>query len=190
MRQAAVSSYVTFEDYFDREVSCGADAPRHEWFDGVVYAMSRGTPEHGRLTSSVTIALGNVLRPDCQIYAADTMLYIPAANLATHADASVVCDPLATITVRKDGGSLGQAVTNPIVLIEVLSESTERYDRDGKFQLYKQIDSLREYVLIGQDERRIEVFRRDQEWRGDVARPGEAIRIHGAIVEVDRVYRA
>lgn len=101
MRQAAVSSYVAFEDYFEREASCGADAPRHEWFDGVVYAMSRGTPEHGRLTSSVTIAPGNVLPPDGQIYAADTMLYIPAANLATYADASVVCGPLETITVRR-----------------------------------------------------------------------------------------
>jgi Uma2 family endonuclease len=190
MQQAAVSSYVKFEDYFEREASCGADAPRHEWFDGVVYAMSRGTPEHGRLTSSVTIALGNVLPPDCQIYAADTMLYIPAANLATYADASVVCGPLETITVRKDGRSLGQAITNPIVIIEVLSESTERYDRDGKFQLYKQIASLREYVLIGQGEQRIEVFRREQAWHGEVASPGETIRIHGAIVEVGRVYRA
>lgn len=138
----------------------------------------------------MTIALGNVLPRDCQIYAADTMLYIPAANLATHADASVVCGPLETSTVRKDGRSLGQAVTNPIVIIEVLSESTERYDRDGKFQLYKQIASLREYVLIGQGEHRIEVFRRDQGWRGEVASPGETIRIHGAIVEVGRVYRA
>ena len=190
VRQAAVSSHVTFEEYFEREASCDADAPRHEWFDGVVYAMSRGTPEHGRLTSSITIALGNVLPPDCQIYAADTMLYIPAVNLATYADASVVCGPLETITVRKDGRSLGQAVTNPIVIIEVLSESTERYDRDGKFQLYKQIASLREYVLIAQDERRIEVFRREQDWQGEVAGPGNGIRIHDSVVEVNRVYRA
>jgi Uma2 family endonuclease len=190
MRQAAVAAYVKLEDYFEREASCGADAPRHEWFDGVVYAMSRGTPEFGRVTSSVTIALGNVLPPDCQIYAAGTMLYIPAANLATYADASVVCGSLETLTVRKDGRSLGQAVTNPIVIIEVLSESTERYDRDGKFQLYRQIASLREYVLIAQDARRIEVFRRDHEWQGEVAGPGAAVRIHGAVVEVDRVYRA
>jgi len=171
VRQATASAHVKFEDYFEREASCGADVPRHEWFDGVVYAMSRGTPEHGRLTSSVTIALGNALPPDCQIYAADTMLYIPAANLATYADASVGCGPLETITVRRDGRSLGQAVTNPSVIIEVLSESTERYDRDGKFQLYKQITSLREYVLVAQDERRIEVFRRDHDWRGEVAGP-------------------
>jgi len=190
MRQAAVSAYVKLEDYFEREASCGADAPRHEWFDGVVYAMSRGTPEHGRLTSSVTIALGNVLPPDCQLYAVDTMLCIPAANLATYADASVVCGPLETLTVRKEGRSLGQAVTNPIVIIEVLSESTERYDRDGKFQLYRQIASLREYVLIAQDARRIEVFRREQAWHGEVAGPGDAIRIHGGVVEVDRVYLA
>jgi Uma2 family endonuclease len=189
VQQAAVSDYVKFEDYFERETSCDADAPRHEWFDGVVYAMSRGTPEHGRLTSSVTIALGNVLPPDCQLYAADTMLYVPAANLATYADASVVCGPLETITVRKDGRSLGQAVTNPIVIIEVLSESTERYDRDGKFQLYKQIASLREYVLVAQHEHRIEVFRHEHAWRGEVAGPGRGIRIHGAVVEVDRIYR-
>jgi Uma2 family endonuclease len=85
---------------------------------------------------------------------------------------------------------LGQAVTNPSVIIEVLSESTERYDRDGKFQLYKQIASLREYVLVAQHERRIEVFRREQAWHGEVASPGDAIRSHGAVVEVDRVYRA
>ena len=179
-----------FEDYFEREVSCDADAPRHEWFDGVIYAMSRGTPEHGRLTSSITIALGNLLPPVCRIYAADTTLYIPAANLATYADVSVICGPLETITVRKDGRSLGQAVINPIVIVEVLSDSTERYDRDGKFQLYQQIAALREYVLVAQDTPRIEVFRRDQQWAGEVAESGTAIVIHGAAVDVDRVYRA
>lgn len=189
MRQAAVSSYVRFEDYFEREASSDDDAPKHEWFDGVVYAMSRGTPEHGRLTSSMTIALGNALPADCRLYAADTMLYVPAASLATYADASVVCGVLETVTVRKDGRSLGQAVTNPIVIIEVLSESTERYDRDGKFQLYKQIASVREYVLVAQEEPRIEVFRRDQAWGGEVAGEGGRISIHGTTVEVDRVYR-
>jgi hypothetical protein len=72
---------------------------------------------------------------------------------------------------------------------QAAAESTERYDRDGKFQLYKQIASLREYVLVTQDDRRIEVFRRAQEWHGEVASSGDAIRIHGAVVEVDRVYR-
>lgn len=190
MRQAVVSPYIKFEDYFAAEVGADAGAPKHEWFDGVVYAMSRGAPEHGRLTSNVTIALGNALPPDCQIYSSDTMLYIASAHLATYADASVVCGPLETIAVKKNGRSLGQAITNPTVIVEVLSESTERYDRDGKFQLYQQIASLQDYVLVSQRERKVEVFRRKVDWAGDVARAGQSIAIHGAAVSVDRIYAA
>jgi hypothetical protein len=103
---------VKLEDYFENEVEPGVpDAPRHEWVDGVVYAMSRGTPEHGRLTSRFTVVLGKALPPDCQLYSSDTMLFIAAANHATYADVSVVCGPLETLTVRKGGMSLGQAVT-------------------------------------------------------------------------------
>lgn len=188
MEQAAASPYVALEDYFEAEVESPATAPRREWCDGVVYAMSRGSPEHGRLTSSMTIALGTTLPGDCWIYSSDTMLYIPTATLATYADASVVCGPLETVTVRKDGRSLGQAITNPIIIVEVLSESTERYDRDGKFKAYKQIASLREYVLVSQQEPRIEVFRRVDDWRGEAAGPGGVVRIHGVAVDVDRVY--
>lgn len=101
-----------------------AEAPKYEWFDGVVCAMSRGTPEHGRLTSRATIVLSNALPADCQVYSSDTMLFIEPADLATSADVSVVCGPLETRTVRKNGKSLGQAVTDPIVIVEVLSEAT------------------------------------------------------------------
>lgn len=189
MGQAAASPYVSFEDYFEAEVTCAEDAPRHEWFDGVIYAMSRGTPEHGRLTSRMTIVLGNALPADCQAYSSDTMLYIEPAKLATYADAIVVCGPLATETVRKNGKSLGRAVTNPTIIIEILSESTERYDRDGKFQAYKQLPSLREYVLVSQDLQQLEVFRRSRAWAGDVAVAGQNILVHGASISVDSVYR-
>jgi Uma2 family endonuclease len=188
--QAAASAYVSFEDYFEAEVRAAVDAPKREWFDGVVYAMSRGTPEHGRLTSRATIVLGNALPATCQVYSSDTMLFIEAANLATYADLSVVCGQLETITVRKHGKSLGQAVVNPTVLVEVLSESTERYDRDRKFQVYAQIASLREYVLISQDMPRIEVFRRVDNWAGAAATGGMTILVHGVAIEVDRVYGA
>jgi Uma2 family endonuclease len=196
MGQAAASAYVSLEDYFEAEVGAAAEAPKHEWFDGVVYAMSRGTPEHGRLTSRATIVLGNALPADCQVYSSDTMLFIEPADLATYADVNVVCGPLETRTVRKNGKSLGQAVTNPIVIVEVLSEATERYDRDGKFQAYTRIASLREYVLISQDEPRIEVFRRSDGWVGEVgASPVLApeleatVRIYGRSV-IDRRQKA
>jgi hypothetical protein len=63
MNQAAATTLVPFEDFFEAEVASAADAPKHEWVGGVVYAMSRGTPEHGRLTASAIIALA-ALHPD------------------------------------------------------------------------------------------------------------------------------
>ena len=81
-------------------------------------------------------------------------------------------------------------MTNPILIVEVLSESTERYDRDGKFQAYKQIASLREYVLVSQELRRLEVFRRADAWVGEVGAAGGSLRIHGALIEVEQVYGA
>ncbi len=74
--------------------------------------------------------------------------------------------------------------------VEVLSESTERYDRDGKFQAYKQVASMTEYVLVAQDARRLEVYRRapDGAWSREVAGPGERLTIHGSSVATDDVY--
>lgn len=189
MNQAASAPYVSLEDYFEAEVNAAEGDPKHEWFDGVVYAMSRGTPEHGRLASSITIELGRALPADCRAYSSDTMLYIERASLSTYADASVVCGSVETVTVRKNGRSLGQAVTNPAIVIEILSESTERYDRDAKFKAYKQLPTLEEYVLVSQGERRVEVFRRRDGWAGEARGPGEDIEIHGVRVEVDRLYR-
>ena len=184
---AAAPSYTPFEDYLVSEASSEV---KHEWCDGVVYAMSRGTPEHGRLTMRIARAVGNALAKDCEVYSSDPMLYIEAARLSTYADASIVCGALETKNVRKDGRSLGEAFTNPMVVIEVLSEGTERYDRDGKFQAYKLLPSIQEYVLVAQDVRRIEVYRRgvDDRWSCNIGAAGESVTIHGATVSVDDVY--
>lgn len=178
---------MTFEDYLVAE---SASEVKHEWCDGIVYAMSRGTPEHGRLTMRVARAIGNALAPQCEVYSSDTMLFVEASKLATYADASVVCGALETKTVKKNGKPLGEAVTNPVVVIEVLSESTERYDRDGKFQAYRRLDSLREYVLVAQDERRLEVHRRGESgsWSCEMAGAGGSVTIHGAKIAVDDIY--
>jgi Uma2 family endonuclease len=185
---AASPTTISFEEYLERE-ALSTDV-KHEWCDGVVYAMSRGTPEHGRLTAAMIAVLRNALSGRCATYASDTMLYIEAARLSTYADASVVCGPLETKKVVKNGKSLGEAITNPTVVVEVLSESTERYDRDGKFQAYKQLASLREYVLVAQDERRIEVYRRadDGKWSFEIGDSGGRVTVHGAAVVVDDVY--
>ncbi len=97
---AASPTYTSFDDYFVVEVSSEV---KHEWCAGVVYAMSRGTPEHGRLTANMIHALRAALGKDCAVYASDVMLYVELANLSTYADASVVCGPIETKTVTRNG---------------------------------------------------------------------------------------
>lgn len=189
--QSAASRTVSFEDYFLGEETSDI---RHEWHDGVVYAMSRGTPRHGRLAGQVGRLLANALDPDCILYTSDTPIWIEAAGLCTYADASFVCGAVQTMIARnKTGHSIGEAIINPSVVIEVLSPTTERYDRDGKFAAYRLLPSVQEYVLVAQDESRIEVFRRtarsDARWLSESASSGGAVIVHGAELAVDAVYR-
>jgi Uma2 family endonuclease len=113
----ASPSHTSFEDYLVGEASGDV---KHEWCDGVVYAMSRGTPEHARLTMRIARAIGAAIEKECEVYSSDLMLYVEAAKLSTYADASVVCGSVETKTVRKNGKSLGEAVTNPTIIVEVL----------------------------------------------------------------------
>src|ERR1041384_4846770 len=116
MGDPIVRPYVTFSVYLEAERSSDV---KHEWFNGSVYAMSRGTPEHARLSASVIVQLGSALPRGCVVYTGDLMLYIEEVKLSTHADASVVCGPLETITVKRNGKSLGEGATNPVVIVEV-----------------------------------------------------------------------
>lgn len=188
--QSAASRTVSFEDYFLGEETSDV---RHEWHDGVVYAMLRGTPKHGRLVGRVSRLLGNALEPGCVLYTADTPIWIEAAGLCTYADASFVCGPLQTMIAKsKNGQAIGEAITNPSIIVEVLSPATERYDRDGKFAAYRMLPSFEEYVLVAQDEARIEVFRRradpESPWLSASAGPGGEVIVHGEVVKVDDVY--
>lgn len=189
MVHPAARPYITLADYFANEPS---GDEKHEWFDGAVYAMSRGTPEHARLSARMVRALGNALAVDCEVYSSDMMLYVTEVKLSTYADGSVVCGPLETLIVKRDGKSLGEAVTNPTVIVEVLSSSTERYDREEKFAYYQRLPSLQEYVLVSQSQRRIEVYRRprnnEDRWPCEVGQTGQSITVHGATLEVDAIY--
>lgn len=164
---------------------------RHEWVDGVVYAMTRGTPEHGRLAGRVAAMMLRPLLDDgCEIFGSDTAIFIEAAQHHTYADASLVCGPLVTRTVHdRNGKSIGEAIVNPTVVVEVLSEATARYDRDGKFEAYRKLPSLDQYVLVAQDERRIEVrTRMGPQWTTEVGTAGQTVRVHGRELAVDVLY--
>lgn len=182
--------YVPYPDFLAME---NESEDKHEWVDGAVYTMIRGGPEHARLTFNVSKAL-LPLENDCAGFAASAAIFIEAAQMHTYADASLVCGPLVTRTVHdKNGQSIGEAIVNPTVIVEVLSDATERYDRDAKFEAYKKLPSLEQYVLVSQKEPRIEVRsrrpgRKSQTWSVVIATQGEKVMIHGREIAVDDVY--
>lgn len=165
----------------------GSDV-KHEWLAGEVWAMSGGTPEHAALASAMAYQLGRALegRP-CRIFSSDLRIRISTTGLATYPDLTVVCGRL---EVDPEDAS---TVTNPLLLVEVLSDSTEAYDRGEKFAHYRRIPSLREVVLVSQREPRIEVFTRtdDGAWRLREWRKGERVELTsvGCTLAVDDVYR-
>ncbi|APR82436.1 Hypothetical protein A7982_07785 [Minicystis rosea] len=175
---------LTFAEYLALE---RAGDTKHELVNGEIFAMAGGTPEHARLTMRVGAALLTQLsgRP-CEAYSSDLLIRVLATGLATYPDVSVVCGRLETDPEDAN------VVTNPIVLVEVLSDSTEAYDRGEKFAHYRRIPSLREYVLVSQHEPRIEVFRRndDRSWTLYEAHAGERAKLAsiGCELAVDEIY--
>lgn len=139
---------------------------RNEYFDGEMFAMSGGSRAHSRLSVNVTALLNGILagRP-CEVFNSDMRVKVEATDLYTYPDVSVVCGEPRLEDAHQD------TLLNPLLIVEVLSPSTERYDRGTKFHHYRQISSLMEYVLVSQDEARIERFQRlpDGEWSLRVA---------------------
>jgi Uma2 family endonuclease len=128
---------------------------KSEFYDGEMFAMSGGTRAHSAIAVNLIRELGNKLkgRP-CSVYNSDLRVKIEASGLFTYPDVSVVCG---AERLQDD-----DILLNPVLLAEVLSESTEAYDRGKKFEHYRQIPSLREYLLISQAEPRIEQFIRQE----------------------------
>jgi len=126
---------------------------RNEFFDGEVFAMSGGTPLHSQIATNLAGEFRNHLKGRrCVAYNSDLRLKVEATGLLTYPDLSVVCGSLHFAVGTDD------TVTNPTVIVEVLSDSTEAYDRGKKFENYRQLPSLREYLLVSQKEPRIEQF--------------------------------
>ena len=181
----AARKLVTFAEYIAFEEKAET---KHEYRNGEIVAMAGGVPEHGRLAMSVGLAFGKQLEGRrCATFSSDTRIRVLATGLATYPDLSVVCGKLEVDPEDKNG------VTNPVVLVEVLSPSTEAYDRGRKFRDYKQIPSLKEYVLVSSEERLIEVFRRQEDgsWSyHDTAERGIAeLTSIGCKLDLDAVYR-
>ena len=153
----------TFVEYLDLEE---LSPVKHEFIDGHVWAMAGGSPAHAAIAVNVASALREQLkgRP-CRVFSSDLRVRVRETGLSTYPDVTVVCDELET----DPDDPRGYTVVNPTLVVEVLSPSTEDYDRGEKLAHYKRIAGLREIVLVAHDVRRIEVWRRDaQTWTLDV----------------------
>jgi Uma2 family endonuclease len=128
---------------------------RHEFIDGHVLAMSGASREHNLITSSTHFSLYGQLRgKGCELYQGDMRVHVPSTHAYAYPDLVVVCGEPKFTDADVD------TLLNPTLIIEVLSPSTESYDRGKKFQNFWQIESLKEYVLIASDQPRIESFTR------------------------------
>jgi Uma2 family endonuclease len=134
---------------------------KSEFFNGEMFAMSGGTPDHSRLAARwISLIDRHLLDKECSVYTSDLRLLVEEARLYTYPDASVVCGALQLAPHQSD------VFVNPVLLVEVLSPSTEQYDRGPKVKLYRTIRSLRECLLISQTSPEIELYRRenDENW--------------------------
>ncbi len=184
MTEPARKLTYTFAEYLQQE---RAGDTKHEMINGEIFAMAGGTPEHAELAVKVAAALSVQLQGRCRVFSADLLVRVLATGLATYPDLTVVCGKL-----ERDPED-ANVVVNPVVLVEVLSDGTERYDRGEKFAHYRRIPSLREYVLVSQHEPRIEVFRRNEDgksWTLHVAEASESVQLGsiGCELAVDEVY--
>lgn len=150
---------VRIEDYLAWERQAET---KSEYLDGEVFAMTRASRPHNLITLNVAASLhGQLKGRGCEAYVGDMRVRIPAVNLYTYPDVAVVCGK-----PRFDDGEMDTLV-NPTLVLEVLSPTTEGHDRGKnrgkKFAWYRTVESLREYVLVAQDEVRVELFTRQED---------------------------
>jgi Uma2 family endonuclease len=176
----------TYADYVALEmISSG----KHEFLHGEIYAMAGRSEEHSALAAEMVRLLGNALgdRP-CRVHTSDLRIYVETAGLATFPDVSVICGPL-----QQHAPSPTATALNPVILVEVTSNSSEDYDTGPKFEYYQTIATLRDYVIVSHRERRITVHSRrpDGGWQSLVATNGGDVPVAslGVHLKVDDIYR-
>ena len=132
---------------------------KHEFHDGEVYAMAGGTIEHGLICGNIYAALKSTLgKGRCKAINGEVKLHVKASNKFLYPDAMVICGDMER-SEKED-----TALINPSIIIEVLSKSTESYDRGDKFFIYRSIPSLQEYILIDQYKYQADIYKRKNDF--------------------------
>lgn len=158
-RRASYADYLAVE----RASEC-----RHEFIDGVIVAMAGGSDEHNRIAGRLAQLLGSRETESCGYYPSDQRFWIASRARGRYADGSIICGP------PEHPAHDAQATINPIVVIEVLSPSSEGDDDGEKRSDFQSLASLEAYVLVAQDQRRVKVYRRSRsEWGVTTYRDGD-----------------
>lgn len=156
--QPEAKKYLTPEEYLANE---RVAEYKSEYFAGEVFALAGASRRHNLIMVNMIAALSNRLRGgSCEVYSSDMRVKVDELGKYTYPDVVVACGALQFEDSEQD------TLANPTMIVEILSDSTEAYDRGGKFEHYRRIESLREYVLVAQDRHRVEHFLRleDGHW--------------------------
>jgi Uma2 family endonuclease len=146
----AEQRYYSPEEYLELEVN---SEERHEYIDGQIIPTTGGTPNHNQIALNFSGALNfDLKRQPYRVFVTDQRLWIPNKRIHTYPDVVVVATPLQLQEGRKD------TITNPLMIVEVLSKSTQNYDRAEKFAAYRTIPSFQEYLLIDQYTMHVEQY--------------------------------
>lgn len=151
------TTYLTPEEYLalEREAEY-----KSEYIDGVMVAMTGASRRHNLIAVNILRELSEQLRGrPCETYPSDMRVRIPSRRVYTYQDVVVVCGEPRFEDAHVD------TLLNPALIVEILSESTERYDRGKKFGFYRTVESLAEYLLVAQDEQRIELYTKQADGR-------------------------
>lgn len=184
MSAQAKPRFVSEQDYYaGEEIS----PVKHEWFDGEVFAMAGGSYNHTTICTNVATTAKNALRGrSCKARSGEQRVKVEASGLITYPDAVIFCPP------ARFEGSNQHTLLTPKVIFEVLSESTERYDRGDKFRAYARIETLTDYVLVDQNRITVEHFRRTPDgWLlNSFVRRADVLRLEDLEIELplDSIY--
>ena len=143
----------SIQEYLDFENS---SPEKHEYYNGEIFAMAGASDNHAAIETNLIISLGNALKKSpCKPWVSSKRLHIPSNTLFTYPDITIAC--------RDELPKSETGATLPKVIIEVLSKSTRKYDRGEKFELYKDIPGLQEYILVDSEQFAIDIYRKNAE---------------------------
>ena len=173
----------TYAEYLAYERDSGL---KHEYDDGAILAMAGGSRRHSALASRISGALEAARGRGCLAFQSDQRVRVLATGRSTYPDASFICGPIEGDPADPSGST----ITNPGLIVEVLSPSTEEDDRGEKWRNYQLIPSLVEYVLVGQGPPRVETYRRlpSGAWEYRDCSEGK-VQLHtGAVLDLSTLY--